>query len=267
MLGVGMNACKSVKSGVPVALSPKSKNERLDMLVNQAVQYETFSSRLSLSIRLGEKNKTAVDGQLKIIKDRAIQLSLKIPLLGTEAFRLTLTPDEIIIIDRINKQYLVEQLNVIREKAPFDFDFYSFQALLGNQLFIAGKDRIAPEDYPSFRIQEDAYQTHIENTDRYNTAYSFTSDFTHRILNTQMSKEEWQSEMSWQYDNFGLTDNKKLFPMTMKMDLALPNDRIQMKLSFHTVQINSTFDLDYNYPQKYKQVSLPDILQLIKNLP
>jgi hypothetical protein len=262
-----MNACKSSKPDTPVTLSPKSKNERLDMLLNQSIRYETLSSRLNLALQWEEKgNNTSVGGQLKIIKDRAIQLSLKIPILGTEAFRLTLTPDRMIVIDRINKQYLDEQLDGIREKAPFDFDFYNLQALLSNQLFIAGKKQINPEDYSLFRIREDNYLTHIENTDRFETAYSFSSDFTHRILTAQMYREEWKSGLSWQYGNFKPADNKKRFPMTMKINLTLPEKRIQVNLSFHSVEIDGNFDVDYNYPQKYKQVTLPDILKLFKKL-
>jgi hypothetical protein len=81
-----------------------------------------------------------------------------------------------------------------------------------------------------------------------------------------MYRQEWQSNLSWVYDNFGLTDNKKLFPMTMKMELSLPDDRIRMNLSFQSVNINGALKLDYAYPIKYKQVSLQDVLKLIKSL-
>jgi hypothetical protein len=264
---LGMNACKSVKDVAAIALPEKSKNERLDLIINQALQYEAIASNVNFTIKPGKNSgKTSVDGQLKIIKDQAIQLSLKVPILGIEAFRVTLTPDKIIAIDRINKQYLVESMKEIQEKAPFDFDFYSFQALLSNQLFIAGKNQIFPEDYAFFQIQENPYLVQIENTDTYNTGYSFTSDYTNRIQNTQIYKAEWNSKMLWVYDDFRLTDNKRLFPMSMKMELNLPDDDILMNLSFKTVTVNSRFDLDYNYPVKYKRVSLPEVLKLIKNL-
>jgi hypothetical protein len=269
LTGIGFalltSACKQSKSTVSVALSPKSKNERLDLFINQALQYETFSSQLNFTFQT-KKQSVSVDGQLKMIKDRAIQLSLKIPLLGTEAFRITLTPDQLIIIDRINKQYLAESMSEIQSKAPFDFDFYSFQALLSNRLFIAGKNQITPDDYPLFRMQEDFYLFHIENTDRHNIEYSFTGDFTHRILKTQMRKEEWNSKIECVYDRFGLTDNKKLFPMSLKMELNLPEEAIQINLNFYTVNINGAFELDYGYPAKYKPVSLQDIIKLIQNM-
>jgi hypothetical protein len=154
----------------------------------------------------------------------------------------------------------------IQEKAPFDFDFYSFQALLTNQLFIAGKNQICPEDYDVFLIQEDSYSVNIENTDSKNTNYYFTSDYTNRILNTQMYKTGGDTKMSWVYSDFKLADNKELFPMGMKMELNIPNNVVQMDLTFKTVNINSTFNLDYNYPAKYEQMNLQEVLKLIKKL-
>jgi hypothetical protein len=261
-----MNACKSSKGISRIALPEKSKNERLDLIANQSICYETFSSNVNYAIQFGKNSKKAsIDGQLKMIKDQAIQLSLKAPIIG-EIFRLTLTPDKLIAIDRLNKQYLAESMHSIRSKAPFDFDFYSLQALLSNQLFIAGKNRIYPEDYASFRIHEDPYSVQIENTDTHNAGYTFTSNYTHRILNTQIYKTEWNTRMSWVYDDFEPADNKSLFPMNMKMELSLPDETVVMNLSFKTVNIDRTFNLDCNYPKKYKQISLPEVIKLIEHL-
>jgi hypothetical protein len=266
-LALGTNACKSSKETSRIALSGKSKNERLDLITGQAIRYETFSSSISCTIQIDKNtSKTGIDGQLKMIKDQVIQLSLKMPVLGTELFRLTLTPDKIIAIDRINKQYLLESTQRVREQVPFDFDFYSLQALLSNQLFIAGKNAIHPEDYELFRIHEDLYSVQIENTGTHNTGYAFTTNYTHRILNTQISKPEWNTRMSWIYAKFEPADNKELFPMNMKMELSFPDGTVTMNLTFKTVNINRTFSIDSNYPGKYRQVSLPEVIKLIKHL-
>jgi hypothetical protein len=265
-LTLGMNACKSGKIISHIALPEKNKNERLELITNLAPQYETLASNLNCAIKMGKNSKKMnIDGQLKIIKDQVIQLSLKIPILG-EAFRLTLTPDKITVIDRINKQYLAESMQYIRQQAPFDFDFYSFQALLSNQLFIAGKNRINPEDYASFQIREDDYSAQITNTDTHNTGYAFNTDYTHRIQNTQIHKTGGNTQMTWTYANFEPAENKNLFPMNMKMELTLPGDVVEMNLSFKTININRTFNINNNYPEKYKQINLSEILKTINYL-
>jgi len=263
-----MNSCQSTKEIVQVSLPEKSKNERLDILVSQALQYETFSSSLRFTAKLGEKSKSiSTTGQLKMTKGKAIQIVLKDHILGImEAFRITITPDIIIIVDRVNKRYLAEPMAEIQSEAPFDFNFYSFQALLSNQLFIAGKEEVTPNDYTSYHIQEDQFLSHIKSTDSHNMEYYFQSDYTNRILKTQIYKKEWESGIQWNYEEFGLTDNKKLFPMSMNMKLSMPEDTVYLDFSLNNVTIDKRLDIDTNFPAKYRKVSLQEMMKLIKSL-
>lgn len=260
-------SCKSQKESSQVALQQMNKNERLENVINQALSFETLSSPMKFTLKPGEKSKSiSVSGQLKIKKDEAIFLSLKIPILGTEAFRLVITPENVIVIDRINRQYLSESITEIQAKAPFDFNFYSFQALLSNQLFIAGKKELTNKDFSSFQITENEYFVNITNKDNYSIYYDFVTDFTNRILKTSMYKENEQTNLAWTYDQFNLTSNKRLFPTSMKMELTLPKDKIQLDLTFNSVNIDDVFDIDYSIPTKYKQINLQSLIELIKRL-
>ena len=263
-----MNSCKSSKELVQISLLEKSKNERLDMLINQAIQYETFSSSLKFMVKPGKKSKNiTTSGQLKMIKGQVIQLSLKDPILGIiEAFRITLTPDKIIIVDRINKRYISESMEEIQDETPFDFNFYSLQALLSNQLFIAGKEKITSSDYTSFQVEEDQFFSYVKNIDSHSIEYTFQSNYTNRILKTQMYKKGWESNMQWGYENFGLTDNKKLFPMEMKTILNLPEDTVLMNLSFNNITVDKNLDIDTNFPAKYSKINLQEMVKQIKDM-
>jgi hypothetical protein len=222
---------------------------------------------LKFTKKSGKKaNDITVDGNLKMIKNQGIQLSLKAPVIGTEIFRITLTPSHLIIIDRWNKQYLNEPISELQKDASFRFDFYSFQALISNQLFIAGKENISPDNYSLFSIFDDQYLCHIENTDDYDVKYLFTSDYTNRIHLTEIYKEKEEAYIRWNYENFGLTDTKFLFPLLMKMELTLPDDVIVMNMSFNNVAINGKFELDTSFPVKYKPLGLQDVIKLIKSL-
>ena len=263
-----MNSCKSSQEVIQISLLEKTKTERLDILVSQALQYETFSSSLRFTAQLGEKSKSiTTGGQLRMIKGQSIQISLRDPILGImEAFRITLTPEEIIIVDRINKRYLAESMKDVQAKAPFDFNFYSFQALLSNQLFIAGKENISPDDYASYQIKEDQFFAYIKSIDSHNMEYYFQSDYTHRILKTQMYKKEWGSGIQWDYENFGLTDNRKLFPMSMKMELNMPDDTVYMNFALSNVAIDKGLDIDVSFPAKYRKVSLEEMIKQITSI-
>lgn len=264
-----LNACKSTKEAAVqrIALAEQAKEERIHTLLSQALDFESISGSLRFSIKPGNKSKnTTIDGQLRLKKDELIQLSLRIPIIGSEAARVVITPEFVMIIDRLNKQYFYESMETIKGESPFDFDFYSLQALFSNHLFIAGKPVISETDFNSMSLREDEYFVYINNKDSQGINYDFLSDYTYRILKTEMYKTKEKVNMSWEYQDFGLTSNNRLFPMKMQMELTLPEDLISMNFSFSSVDVNTEFNSEVSIPSKYQQISFEQVKKLIKSL-
>ena len=265
---VFFSGCKTTRSTVSIALSEMGKAERIKSIQYQVIPFNTLSSSLRFSIQPGlKKNTTSANAQLRIIKDQIIQLSLRIPFLGTEVARISFTPEQIIILDRSNRRYVSESMQTIKEKTSidFDFDFYSLQALFTNQLFIAGKSSIVPEDYNSFRWSEDKFFVKLNNTDNQGINYDFTSDYTNRIIQTEMYKNKMETNMNWLYKEFGLASNNRLFPMKMTMELTVPDDLITLNLTFNKVDIDTEFILDTAIPDRYQPIEIEQIIKLIQS--
>jgi hypothetical protein len=260
-------SCKSSKETTTVALQKMTKEERLSSILQSEISYNTLSSNLRFTLKPGkQKKEVTVDAQLRIIRNEAIQFSLRIPILGSEAFKILITPENVLIVDRLNKQYLLESMENIKAQAPFDFDYYSFEAVLTDRLFIAGKKEITPADYAGFGIREDDYLVNIIYTDQQAIRYDFTGDYSNRIQLIRMDQDKWNSHLQCNYADWGLTSNKRTFPMSMNLKLDVPNDTYRMDLAFKSVEVDSDFTLDYNAPNKYRQITLQQIVQLIKNL-
>jgi hypothetical protein len=259
-----LSSCKTTRQVNEIALISKSKNIRIESIINQSIHYNTFSSSLKFNIEPGLKRKNiSVDGQIRIIKDKTIQLSLRVPILNTEAARISITPEQIVVIDRLNKQFLAESIEKMKLLTSFDFDFYSLQALFTNRLFIAGKNSILPDDYDAFNMQEEEFYARLNHRDAQKVSYDFESDYTDKILKTKIYKGD--TNMTWNYLDFGLTDNRRLFPMKMYMELIVPNDLISMDLSFSKVVIDKEFELDTTIPKKYKQVTIDQLIKAIQS--
>lgn len=261
------NACKTTHtSSSSVALSKMEKKERIESIQYQTIPFNTLSSSLRFSIKPGlKKSTTSANAQLRIIKDKIIQLSLRVPILGIEVARISIMPEQIIIIDRNNKRYFSESMQTLQQTASFDFDFYSLQALFTNQLFIAGKPSISPEDYNSFSWKESDYLVRLNNTDNQGIHYDFVSDYSNRIIQTEMYKDKKETKMNWLYKDFGLASNNRLFPMKMTMELTVPNDLITLNLAFNNVDIDTRFELDTTIPSNYQPIEIKQIIELIKS--
>ncbi|MDR1527143.1 MAG: DUF4292 domain-containing protein [Dysgonamonadaceae bacterium] len=258
-------SCKTGKETSSIALPAMTTEERISSIVQSGIQYNDLSSHLKLIIRKGKTNKeTAVDAQLRIVKNEAIQLSFRIPIIGSEAFRMVITPDKLLIIDRLNKQYLSETLQDIREQIPFDY--YSLEALLTNQLFIAGKKEIIPADYTLFKTNDDKFRAHMLYSDPQKILYDFESDYTHRIQSARMVPETGASYLQCNYADWGLASNNRTFPMTLHLQLHTPEEMYHLICSHKSVDINTQSTIDCNIPNKYRQVSLEEVARLIKKM-
>jgi hypothetical protein len=262
------SGCKTTRqTAATVALSKMNKDERIEAVQNLYVPFNTLSSPLRFTFRSKKrKSSTSANAQLRIIKDQVIQLSVRIPLLGTEVARISITPDQVIIIDRINKRYVSEPIQKLKEITAFDFDFYSLQALFTNQLFIAGKPSITPPDYKTFNRSEDKFYFKLKNKDTQGINYDFTGDYTNRIIQTEMYKDKAKANVNWQYKDFGLTSNNRLFPMQMTLELTVPDDLITLNLTLNNVDINTDFNLDTTIPKGYQQVEPEQIIKMIQSI-
>ena len=261
------SGCRTSRQTNSIALSKMTKVERIESIKNQAISFNTLSSSLRFSIKPGmNKSTTSANAQLRIIKDKIIQLSLRIPILNTEAARLSITPEQIIVIDRNNRRYFSESMQTLKEKISFDFDFYSLQALFTNQIFVTGKPTISPEDYSSFNWSEDEFFAKLNNIDNQGINCDFISDFTNRIIQTEMYKNKQEANLSCLYKDFGLASNNRLFPMKMTMELTVPDDLITLNLTFNNVDINTNFEINTSIPNNYQPIGLNQIIQLIQSL-
>ena len=266
-IAVLLSSCKTSRQTKQIALSKQTMEERVELILNQALPYSTFSGNLRFSIKPGmNRGNITTDAQLRIIKDEMIQLSLRIPILGTEAARVNISPDQVIIIDRINRMYFAESMENLKKRFPFDFNFYSLQSLFTNQLFIAGKQELMRDDYTSFNYWEDEFSAILSQKDSRGIIYDFTSDYSHRILKTEVYNSNKAMDMNWDYSDFGRTSNNRLFPMKMNVALTTPKDLVSMNLNFSSVDIDTPFELKAEIPPKYKPINLDQIIKFIQSL-
>ena len=109
------------------------------------VYAQNIVANMTFTIDYGEKNISA-PGSLRMRKDKMIRLQLFIPLIGTEVGRIDFTPDYVLVVDRLHKQYVkggYSQLDFLRDNG---LDFYSLQSLFWNQLLLPGTKKIGESD-------------------------------------------------------------------------------------------------------------------------
>lgn len=123
------NSCKSKKIiTTGGTLEEKSHNRIIEDALFSEVKFKTLTTKGNVEFKAGNSSQK-VPAVFKMVKDSILQVSIRIPILGGEVMRLTITPDSIFMVDRMKKQYIAERFKDSKAIAGFDFNFHNLQAL------------------------------------------------------------------------------------------------------------------------------------------
>ena len=89
-----------------------------------------LSSKLQLTIPSGSDGSITTGGTMKMKGGERVQLSILLPFLRTELARLEITPDEVLLIDRMNKRYVRASRKELEDILPKDARFSKLEMLL-----------------------------------------------------------------------------------------------------------------------------------------
>lgn len=94
--------------------------------------------RAKVNVTLESGSRLSASGSLKMKRDEIIQITLT-AILGIEVGRLELTPEYLLIQDRINHQYVKAVWNGVPQLRDAGINFYTFQALFWDEPFVPGQ--------------------------------------------------------------------------------------------------------------------------------
>jgi len=100
-------------------------------LVFSIPEFEYLNTKTKIQFRDQERN-VSTSANIRIKKDSIIWMSLT-PFLGIEVARALITTDSLVLMNRLNKEYMVYNFDTLSEKFQFDINYHLIQSLiLGN---------------------------------------------------------------------------------------------------------------------------------------
>lgn len=269
---------KDSSSAVPTqSVGSESKSVKklsfVQKVSDNQVYTKNITGRMSFNIQSGDKDVT-VPGSLHMRKDQVIRMQLFIPILGSEVGRLEFTPDYVLIIDRVHKQYIKADYNKVDFLQKQGISFYSLQALFWNQLLLPGNTRVSESDLKKFDVDMDAggKEIPVVYSDG-NMKYVWNTDAsTGRIDEANVSYSSAQhgkSTLNLKYRDFK-TVGVKQFPATQNMTLTTNATKqpktVKINIEMDEVETDSDWDVKTEISSKYKQVQPEDVLGKILNM-
>lgn len=272
LMMVTLASCKSSKNVVSteVSSSPDAvkTEKRIVELINQNRQTtRVMTSKMNLQLVSGSK-KMSVGGNLRMKRDDVIQITLSA--LGLfDLGCMELTPDYLLVVDRMDHQYIKVEYKEVDFLKKAGIDFYVFQSLFWDELFLFGSKGSAPSA-KNFDLRRESNGVKLTNEDSKWMALTFLADVIQNMVSqttiTGRQANTKDISLDWQYQTYGKLGEKK-FPTQMQININTGKKPIQATISLSNLKTNDGWETRTEInKKKYSQVSLDTVLDRIMKL-
>ena len=259
-------SCHSKKQAVKDSVTPltqeqKQEIELLDKIKENTQPSQFVTSKLKFSVEYGSQQ-MSLTGNLKMKRDDVIQMQL-MAFGFVEAARIEFTKDYVLIIDRINKQYLKVPYKYVDFLRNSGINFYTLQALFWNELFKPGQQTVDNSNFADFTTNiegDEAIITYEEGKMNYSW---LTNHASGRIKMTNIAYRDpfkGNTQLNWEYAEFSKL-NQKTFPSNMKITLTTPEKEVKLGVRLNYLGNESDWEPRTKVSDKYREVDVDQILR------
>lgn len=220
-------------------------NATIGVFKSHYIDFKTFSAKIKLDISDNKGKQPDITAVVRIIKDSVIWISLSATFLNIEVYRVLITKDSVILLNKQAKEVQYRSLDYLQEVTEIPFDFKTVQDLLvGNPIFY--NDTI---DY-------------YKQDDRFIMIASLGKDFKNLITLSLDNKLLLHSKMDdvdrarnrtadITYDEY---ENKNgTFFSTNRQISASEKNKIDIGMKFKQYEFNKELSVSFAIPKNYKR--------------
>ena len=228
---------KVIEENKPVVVNTE-QDKFLGKVSSNAQTTKFITSKVKFSVEVGAQNIT-LTGNLKMKRDDVICMQL-MAFGFVEAARLEFTKDYVLVMDRINKQYL---------KAPYvhiDFlrnsglNFSTLQALFWNELFLPNRNTLSAEDMQKFTTNTDDSEDVIISFEDGKIDYSWLAQQSNGLIKMAnilyKDRINGNTQLNWDYEHFATLENGKSFPDNMNVILTTQSKEVKLGIKLNYIK-------------------------------
>ena len=237
------------------------------------VDVQNITGDMKFNVKSGSKDIT-VPGSVHMRKNQVIRLQLFVPILGSEVGRLEFTPDYVLIIDRMHKEYVQADYNQLGFLKNNGLTFYSLQALFWNELTVPGAKTVSTADMGKFDVTLDGSKaTQPLRLKNGNMNWLWNVDASSgRISSADViyaSSNHGKSELKWNYADFTAV-GRKMFPAHQDFQFSTTSTSkmkdVKITINMSEVKNKDNWEPQTTVSKKYKKVEPNDVLGKLLSL-
>lgn len=266
-----MASCRTtsgVQQGTPTGTGTEdnSANKFVEQMVEGGGKPAALSAKAKFRLQVAGQD-VSLSGNVRIKRGDVIRLQL-VALGIMEAARMEFTPDYVLVMDRINKQYVkaaYSELDFLRDSG---LNFYSIQSMFLNELFVPGAAAVDSRAAASFTVYPAGTDMAVM-LERQNMTYRWMADAAGPQIKSAnvlyRDAKRGNATLDWKYSGFSNFGGRQ-FPSANAVTLTLPRRTVRLDFSLTGVSDDTDWPSRTEVTSKYKRVSLDDIMRRLSAL-
>jgi len=253
---------KNVTTPPPPVTPEKLEQQNFLQKVSDNAQITKFiTSKVKFQVKVGVQELT-LTGNLRMKRDDVIQMQL-MAFGFVEAARLEFTTSYVLIVDRINKQYLKVPYNQLDFMRNSGLNFYSLQALFWNELFQPDHAKMDSVALAGFETENDGNNVIITYA-KDKLSYKWLAGRSTGLINIvnvlYKDKFHGNTQLNWDYRDFKTLGTKQ-FPTNNAITFTTPEKELKMNVVLNYLRNDTDWDTRTKVSDKYREVTVDEILR------
>lgn len=217
------------------------------------------------SIALGGASSLSSSMSIKMVRNKSIFISVR-PMGIMEVAKLVITGDTLIVVDKIHKRYLCENVKLLTNGIPANVS--TLQDIFLGRAFLLGKGTYKNSLAADFNLKEEAGKlvlTPAKQEDDFD--YEFVFDKAFKILSATVTP----ADSGGKNDKYTVVYNnvKKTLagnvPHNLKVSTVISGSPATLSLEFKNLKWNETVKIDTSLPKNYERMKASSLLKMLGN--
>lgn len=254
---VSGTSCTSKKNLTRANLREFTANRLINEVERNKFDFDNFQAKMNLKIEINNKS-YSLKGQIRMKKDSLIWTTVSLPL-GLEIARFKMSNDSVFFMNRTEKTYFMENIQVLNDISPMITSFDLIQSvLIGNDINLRESDsykvEINNDEYnllitnklkKSIKHKDDDWKVVMKDICIDPQLYKITKYYIKEYNNSKR-------KIDVQYSDFQKVNDKYV---PTKIMIQIHGDlNLKVNITYSNISVDNDLEYMFNIPKKYDRI-------------
>lgn len=217
----------------------------MESLLKNHIDFNTFNAKIKVEYQDSKGKQPDITAIVRIVKDSAIWISLSATFLNFEVYRVLITKDSVILLNKQEKEVQYRSLDYLQEVTEIPFDYGTLQDLLvGNPVFL-------DTNIVSYRKIDDKVLMSVVGSFFKHLLTVSADNFT--LLHSKLDDVDLSRNRTADITYSGFENKNGVNFSTYREITVSEKNRLDIQLTFKQYEFNKELSVNFNVPKNYKR--------------